>query len=314
VREITADALRARLDRSVELGRRAASGGKVATYIPELANCNPQHVAIAVCDVDGRLTTGGDADEAFTLQSVSKVFALARLLHAGDTDVFQHMSMEPSGDAFHSMVRLEEERGRPRNPLINAGAIVVSDRLPGKDAQARIEGLRSYLGRAHGKQASFEVNAAVFASERATGFRNRALANYMRHFGVVRDPDTAVDTYFRQCAITATVSELARAALFLANGGADPVTGTRCLSAEHNRWVLALMTLCGLYDEVGTFAVRVGLPAKSGVSGALLAVVPAHCVIACYGPALGPRGNSLAGVAMLELLSAELNLSIFDCL
>lgn len=304
--------LDANLTHALDQGRAAARDGRVATYIPELAKADAAHAAIAVHTVAGETAVAGDAECRFTLQSVAKVFALTCVLRAGRHDLFEHVSMEPSGDAFHSIVRLEEERGRPRNPLINAGAIVVSEHLPGRDPTARIAGLRDYLGDLTGSnRARFEIDEAVYASESETGFRNRALANYMKHFGVVDNPDAAVDTYFRQCSITATVAELARAGAFLANDGVEPETRSRVLNPADNRATLALMATCGLYDEVGSFAARVGVPAKSGVSGAILAIVPGRMAIASFGPALGAKGNSLAGMAMLESLAERIGLSVF---
>ena len=298
---------------ALELGRSAADTGEVARYIPELGRADPAWVALAVETVDGTRIAVGDTDVRFTLQSTSKVFSLAALLAQGDPELFDCVGREPSGDAFHSIVRLEEERGRPRNPFINAGAIVVSDRLAGADPERCVAGLRRWLRAAGGDGvATFAMDEAVYASECETGYRNRALAHYMRHHGTVRDPERAVDAYFRQCSLTADVSELARVATFLANGGVDPVTGRRILGEDDTRTVVALMTTCGLYDEVGRFAVDVGVPAKSGVSGAIVAVVPGHLAVACYGPALGPRGNSVAGVAMLRHLAGTLRLSLFD--
>ena len=298
---------------ALALGRSAATAGAPASYIPELAKADPGWVAIAVNTVDGHECVAGDRGIDFTLQSVSKVFALACQLRAGDTALWDRVQLEPSGDAFHSIVRLEEEQGRPRNPLINAGAIVVSSRLAGSDPAARIEAFREFLRDASGRGTSrFAMDEAVYRSECRTGFRNRALANYMKHFGVIDDPESAADTYFRQCSLTVNVAELARIGLFLANAGKDPITNTRLLGERDNRIINALMTTCGLYDEVGRFAVRVGIPAKSGVSGAVLGIVPGRMAIACFGPALGPLGNSLAGIAMLEVIVNGLNLSVFE--
>ncbi len=309
-RPITSDLL----DKVLTRGREAARDGRPASYIPELACADPAAVGIAVCAMDGQLLCAGDADAPFTMQSVSKVFALACVLRSHDQELWQHVSMEPSGDAFHSIVRLEEESGRPRNPLINAGAIVVSDRLYGDDPKARIDGFRQFLCAASGVALSedrFALNERVYLSECRTGFRNRALANYMRHYGVVSEPETAIDTYFRQCSLQVSAAELARLGLMFAGGGVDPVSGRRLLEAGASRKVVALMATCGLYDEVGRFAVEVGLPAKSGVSGAILAVDPGRYSIACFGPALGERGNSLAGMEMLRVLAGELGLSVF---
>ena len=300
---------------AVAEGRRDAVNGKVAQYIPQLALAEPAHVALAVCDVSGESYAAGDVDVVFTLQSVSKVFALAHVLNTQEDEraLFEKVSVEPSGDSFHSIVLLEQESGRPRNPLINAGAIVVSENMPGETAEQRIAGLQAFLWElADVRDDAFALDERVYLSEQSTGFRNRALANYMRHFGVIEEPDQAVDTYFRQCSLAANVQQVAQAGLFLANDGVVPATGKRILSSHQNQRVLALMATCGLYDECGSFAVNVGLPAKSGVSGVMLAIVPGRYSIACYAPALGPKGNSVAGMRMLQMLSNELGLSLFS--
>jgi glutaminase len=287
-----------------------ARGGKVADYIPELAKADPALVGIAVHKVDGEVCSAGDAHQPFTLQSISKVFALAALMRLrGRVAALDGMPCEPSGDAFHSIVRLEEEAGHPRNPLINAGAILVSSRLPGADAGEMAGTVGDLLTSVTG--ASLPIDAQVYASESATGYRNRALANYMQHFGLLQDAERACDAYFRQCSLSLDTVGLARAGLFLADGGRDPVSGMRVIEADCTRAILALMAMCGLYDQVGKFALNVGVPAKSGVSGGILAVVPGRMAIATYGPALGPKGNSVAGMAMLEFLSKELDLSLF---
>ena len=290
-------------------GREVAANGRVASYIPELARADPAQVGLALHELGGSPVLAGDAEQAFTLQSVSKALALACVSAAG-VDPYERMSAEPSGDSFHSIVRLEEEHGRPRNPLINAGAIIVSGLLPGATPNDKIGAFLQFLDRCSGG-ASYIIDDAVYQSERRTGYRNRALAHYMKHFGVLEDPDTAVDTYFRQCAVRVTAAQLARLSLFLANDGTDPLTGEQILSPDLNRQVLAVMMTCGLYDEVGRFALEVGLPAKSGVSGGILAIVPGRCSIASYAPALGPRGNSLAGMQMLRDLSEARDLSVF---
>jgi len=307
--ELATMRLQAVIDEARERGRRVAASGSVASYIPELAKADPAHCGLAVHTVAGEALQAGDAGKAFTMQSISKVFALACVQAAG-IDPYRDLASEPSGDAFHSIVKLEEERGRPRNPLINAGAILVSSLLPGASAMDKLEALLAFLARCAGG-ARFACDEAVYASECRTGYRNRALAHYMRHFGVLAAPDTAVDAYFRQCAVAVTAAGLARLALFLANDGADPLTGERILAPDTNRRILALMALCGLYDEVGAFATRVGLPAKSGVSGGILAVVPGRMSICAFGPALGERGNSVAAMAALAHLAEALELSVF---
>ena len=217
---------------------------------------------------------------------------------------------KPSGDAFHSIVRLEEERGRPRNPYINAGAICVTSRLPGETAEAKLEAFRDFLELAGGER--FPLDEAVYRSECRTGSRNRALAHYMEHWGVLDGADTAVDAYFRQCSLLVDARRLARVALFLANGGVDPLSGRRVVSAAHNRTLVALMTTCGLYDGVGAFAIDVGLPAKSGVSGGILALVPGEGALAAYGPALDEKGNSVGGRHALRVFAEQSRASLFD--
>jgi len=308
--EVLAERLPALLPEAQTLGQAEIPKGTVARYIPELAKADPAHLAIVVRTVDGERYEIGDTEVAFTFQSVSKVFALALLLRERGLDIFDSLSCEPSGDAFHSIVRLEEEQGRPRNPYINAGAILVSGALPGDDPTAKINRLQSFLADICDAE-PFPLDEAVFRSESATGFRNRALANYMQHFGRIADAKAAAETYFRQCSLSLTARQLARLGLFLASSGVDPISGQQVISPECNRTAVALMATCGLYDEVGQFAISVGLPAKSGVSGAILAVVPGRMTIATYSPALGPKGNSVAGLKVLQFLSDELGLSLF---
>ncbi len=301
--------MQALLEEVLAAGRERAPSGEVAHYIPELARVDPALVALVAQPLDGEAAAVGDCDQPFTLQSVSKPFALACVQAAG-VDPYTRMTAEPSGDAFHSIMRLEEERGRPRNPLINAGAIAVSGLLPGATANEKIAGFLAFLGRCGAPGGV--IDDAVYQSERRTGYRNRALANYMKHFGILDDPELAVDAYFRQCATRVTARSLARIGLFLANDGCDPLSGERVVDAATCRRLLAVMSTCGLYDEVGRFALEVGLPAKSGVSGAILAIVPGRMSLVAYGPALGPRGNSVAGMCMLRLLSERLDLSLYS--
>lgn len=298
------------LEEACARARETVTGGKVAAYIPELAKADPALVGIALHAVDGETYHAGDAAQPFTLQSISKVFALAELMRlTGPAAALDGMPCEPSGDAFHSIVRLEEEAGHPRNPLINAGAILVSSRLPGRDSKDMAGAVGDLLSAVLG--APVVADEHVYASESATGYRNRALANYMQHFGLLQDAERACEAYFAQCALSLDAVGLARAGLFLANGGTDPISGTCVIDRDCTRSILALMTMSGLYDQVGSFALSVGIPAKSAVSGGILAIVPGRMAIATYGPALGPKGNSVAGLAMLEFLSRELDLSLF---
>ena len=302
--------LQAIVDAAHRAGAAQCGKGRVATYIPALAEADPGQFGLAIRTVDGAAAEAGDVGQPFTFQSVSKVFALCHALARRGEAVFDRMSVEPSGDAFHSIVRLEEEQGRPRNPYINAGAIMVSGMLPGDTPDDMAGSLQAFLSDIC-DGAPFPVDEAVYRSESATGYRNRALANFMKHHALIEDPRRAVETYFRQCSITLTARRLARLGLFLANRGVDPVTGGRVIEANANRTAVALMAMCGLYDEVGRFAVTVGVPAKSGVSGAILAVVPGRMSIAAFGPALGPKGNSVAGLTALAHLSDALGLSLW---
>jgi glutaminase len=303
------DNLQTLLDEACDRAASAVGSGRVADYIPELAKADPTTVGIAVHTTDGTTVSARNASQPFTLQSASKVFALACLMTTEAATALDDMPCEPSGDAFHSIVRLEEERGHPRNPFINAGAILVSSRLPGETAAQKFGAVSAFLSAA--LKTDVAIDMRVYESESATGYRNRALANYMQHFGVLQNADVACDAYFRQCSLSLEARSLARAGLFLANRGVDPLDGREVISPASNRSILALMTTCGLYDQVGEFALKVGLPAKSAVSGAMLAIVPGKMSIATYGPALGPKGNSIAGMVMLEFLSKELRLSLF---
>lgn len=294
-------------------GRAKCPKGKVASYIPELALVDPGLFGLAVHTIDGFSAGAGDSDVLFTLQSSSKVFSLAAVLENRGDEVFRNMQIEPSGDSFFSIVKLEEEHGRPRNPYINAGAILTSSTLPGRTADDKIGHFREFLARASGlKVEDFPVNEAVYLSEARTGHRNRALAEIMRHHGVIGDVEVAVETYFRQCAVQASARSLARLGLFLANGGLDPLTRLRIITRANNHGVVALMATCGMYDEVGSHAIEVGLPSKSAVSGAVLAVVPGMMTIAGYGPALGAKGNSIGAMKAMSVLSRSLDLSIFN--
>ncbi len=290
---------------------RVTGDGRAAQYIPELAKADPGLLGIAVHPLDDEPVLAGDVDVPFTLQSVSKVLALALVLRLENDTWLDGLAVEPSGDAFHSIVRLEEEAGRPRNPLINAGAIAVTSRLPGATSRQKSRAFTEYLRELDARPA-YRLDRDVYRSEARTGARNRALAHFMNHHGLVDDPDVAVDAYFRQCATTISARELSGAALFLAGRGTDPRSGRSFLAREQTRSVLAIMAMCGLYDEVGRFAVRVGLPAKSGVSGCILAVVPGSMTIAVFSPGLGAEGNSVAGMRALEVLSNDLELSLFD--
>lgn len=285
--------------------------GRVADYIPELAKVSPDHFGIAVITADGTEHVAGDSDTAFSVQSVSKVFALVEALNICGERVWDRVGKEPSGSAFNSIIQLELEQGRPRNPFINAGAIAVTDLIARGSNNAIADILR--LIRDLAGDDSIAIDAAVAYSEGATGFRNAALANYMRSFGTIDGPvGTTLDAYFHQCAIAMSCRQLARAGRFLAHGGVDPASGKIVASSERARRINALMLTCGHYDASGEFAFRVGLPAKSGVGGGILAIAPGRASIAVWSPGLSPQGNSLLGTAALEELAHSMGWSVFN--
>jgi len=283
--------------------------GKVADYIPELAKADPRRFGIAIATVDGQVYEVGDTRHGFTIQSVSKPLVYgAALEDRGTARVMQAIGVEPSGEAFNS-ISLEAGTGRPLNPMINAGAIAAAGLIAGAapaDRLARVLGVIStYAGR------PLAIDDAVFESERSTGHRNRAIGHLLRNYDIIEgDPEPALDLYFRQCSVLLDCRDLALVGATLANGGVNPVTGQRAVAAEHIRAILSVMTTCGVYDFTGEWVYRVGMPAKSGVGGGIVAVLPGQLGIAVYSPALDERGNSVRGVKVFEALSAELGLHV----
>jgi glutaminase len=287
-----------------ELGR----AGQVASYIPALARVPAAQLGIALRTCDGQEAHAGDGTTSFSIQSISKLFTLALGMRELGEALWERIGREPSGNAFNSLVQLESEQGLPRNPFINAGAIAVTDRLVSVlDAKAEMLALLSSLC---GEAVSFDEEVA--ASEAATGFRNVALANFMKSFGRI-DNDVAhvLDAYVHSCAIRMSCMQLARAAGFLCRDGAHPFTGKQLLTERQARRINALMLTCGTYDAAGEFAFRIGLPCKSGVGGGIVAVVPDRLTLCVWSPALEPSGNSLLGMKALELFTARTGLSVF---
>ncbi len=281
--------------------------GEVARYIPELAKADPAHFGIAIATVDGRVYEVGDTRQPFTIQSISKplVYGVA-LEDRGMARVQQAVGVEPSGEAFNS-ISLEPGTGRPMNPMINAGAIATSSLVAGATREARLArvlgAMTAYAGR------PLEIDEAVFASERDTGHRNRAIGHMLRNYDIVSDdPDAALDLYFRQCSVRVDCRDLALMAATLANGGVQPVTGQRAVAAEFVGPILSVMATCGVYDFTGEWIYRVGLPAKSGVGGGILAVLPGQLGIGVFSPPLDERGNSVRGVKACEAISRDLGL------
>lgn len=286
--------------------------GAVASYIPQLGIIDPGKFGIAVAMGDGRMFAAGDADEAFSIQSVSKVFTLTLALGKVGDALWKRVGREPSGNPFNSIVQLEMEHGIPRNPFINAGAIVVSDVLLAghqpREAIAEIMRFVQFLA----DDDSVYIDRDVAASERATGFRNMALANYMRSFGNLNhDAELALGVYFHHCAIAMNCRQLAHAARFLAFDGKNPLTGHSVVSRERSRRINALMLTCGHYDGSGDFAFRVGIPGKSGVGGGIIGIVPGIASLAVWSPGLNRNGNSQLGSIALEKLARTMNWSVF---
>ncbi|MFC6494499.1 glutaminase [Ancylobacter dichloromethanicus] len=286
--------------------------GEVASYIPELARVDAGAFGIAVVDGEGRTVVGGDADVPFSIQSISKVFTLTLALGKIGDRLWRRVGREPSGSPFNSIVQLENEHGIPRNPFINAGAIAVTDVILSghqpRDTLGEILRFLQFLA----EDPAIGIDEAVAASEQRTGFRNRALANYMKSFGVLENPvDFTLGVYFHHCAIAMSCRQLAMAGRFLAHCGRNPATGFSVVSPERARRINAIMLTCGHYDGSGEFAYRVGLPGKSGVGGGILAVAPGKASIAVWSPGLDASGNSHLGRIALEKLTQRLGWSIF---
>lgn len=292
--------------------RDAVHRGTVASYIPELAHVDPAQFGIAICMEGGEEYLGGDALTGFSIQSISKVFSLTLALGKVGDQLWKRVGREPSGNKFNSIVQLEHEEGIPRNPFINAGAIVVTDvNLAGHQPRETIGEMVRFLRYVSGDD-SIAIDEGVAQSEMDTGYRNVALANYMRAFGNITHPaELVLGTYFHQCAIEMNCLQLARAGRFLMLDGRHP-DGGRVISARRARRINALMLTCGHYDASGDFAFRVGIPGKSGVGGGILAIVPGIASITVWSPGLNASGNSQLGTSALERLSDATGWSIFS--
>ncbi len=296
------DALHARL--------KSLDDGKVATYIPELARADPRRFGICIATVDGHVYEVGDTRHEFTIQSISKAITYGLALEDnGVAAVLAKVDVEPSGEAFNS-ISLHPVSGRPRNPMINAGAIATCGTLHGTDPAHRLERLLRTYERYIGRRPP--IDEKVYLSERETGHRNRALAHLMFGFGILEDePERVLDLYFQQCSILVNCRDLALIGACLANGGINPETGEVALHRDHVSKVLSVMSSCGMYDSSGAWVYNVGMPAKSGVAGGIVAVLPGQIGIGVYSPALDDRGNSVRGIAVCEALSRDFNLHLF---
>jgi glutaminase len=294
--------------------RKYTSEGNVASYIPELMKSDPSKLGITIVNCDGRKICAGDYDFKFTIQSVSKpIVLMLALMEYGEERVFSKVGKEPTGDPFNSLRRLETftECKKPFNPMINAGAIAITSLFEGKDNEERLNKVLDFIKKLTGNP-NIAVNEDVYLSEKRTGHKNRAMAHYLKDLGVIEgDAEEVVDLYFKHCSIEATAEDLANIASVLACGGKNINTGEVLIPKRVTRIVNTLMTTCGMYDESGEFAVDVGFPSKSGVGGGIISAVPGKMGIAVYGPALDKKGNSYAGVKLLELISNEFKLSIY---
>ncbi|WP_417831012.1 glutaminase [Terasakiella sp.] len=282
--------------------------GSVADYIPELARVDPNQFALSICFSDGRQISTGNYTTKFSIQSISKVFTLAIALGRLGDKLWQRVRKEPSGNPFNSIIQLETEKGIPRNPFINAGAIVTSDSiLSGSTPKEALAEILMFV-RAAASDDDIYINEAVAKSENQTGHRNYSLAHFMKSMGnIENDCDCTLGTYFHQCAIEMSCEQLARAGRFL-SGGTDK---HHMIDKQRVRSINSLMMTCGHYDGSGEFAYRVGIPGKSGVGGGILAIVPNQASIAVWSPGLDSCGNSLLGTQALEDLSTHYNWSVF---
>ncbi len=284
--------------------------GSLADYIPELAKVNPQQFGMALMTTSGELYTVGDAETPFSIQSISKLFTLTLAKKYDEDTLWTRVGREPSGTAFNSLVQLEYENGKPRNPFINAGALVVTDLILARFGDAKssiLHQIRSWAG-----EGNIHFNLSVAASEASVGYRNKALAYFIKSFGnISQDVEAVLDAYFHHCAIEMSCVQLVKAGLFLANSGSSLFQSERILDYRQTKYINSLLLTCGTYDAVGDFAYRVGLPAKSGVGGGILAIMPGQFSVAVWSPGLNSVGNSLLGTEALSLLTTKTRISIF---
>lgn len=284
--------------------------GKVADYIPPLAKVSADKYAISVCTVDGQKFNIGDYTEKFSIQSISKVLTLSMLAPMVGDEIWQCVGKEPSGSPFNSLVQLEYEKGIPRNPFINAGALVITDKLLERVPDFGDELLRYVRALAGSDDICY--NDEVSQSEYFTGERNKALAHLMKSFGNFKGKVSKVfRAYCNQCSIEMSTLQLAQAFLFLANNGINPLNGEEVVCYRDAKRINALMLTCGFYDESGDFAYRVGMPGKSGVGGGIVAVIPGKLSIAVWSPELNRFGNSCRGISTLADFTTELGISVF---
>jgi glutaminase len=292
--------------------KQMAPSGEVASYIPELKKVNAEKFGAYLTAMDTNEGYGvGDCNERFSLQSISKVFSLSLAFSLEGDQLWKRVGIEPSGSAFNSLVQLEHEKGIPRNPFINAGAIVVADILISNLKEKTKEVFLNFVRKISGNP-SINYNPKMIASEKTAGFRNAALVNFMKSFGNIKnDIEEVIDFYYHICSIEMTCAELSRTFVLFANHGKLITTGEEIISISKSKRINAVMQTCGFYDEAGDFSFRVGLPGKSGIGGGIVAIHPGKYSIAVWSPRLNPKGNSFYGVELLERLTTKLGVSIF---
>ena len=290
---------------------RALNSGEVATYIPELAKADPEWFGICLVTSSGHVYESGHTRQTFTIQSISKPFVYGLALEDNSrVDVLKKVGVEPTGDAFNA-ISLEAGTGRPRNPMINAGAIASAGLVAGRTLESRWKRVLDMMSVFAGEP--LVMNETVYRSESETGHRNRAIGHMLRNFGILsEDPDPVVDQYFRQCSVSVTCRNLAVMAATLANRGINPLTHKRAIRGEYVESVLGVMGSCGMYDYAGEWLYRVGMPAKSGVAGGVIAVLPGQLGIGVFSPRLDARGNSVRGLAVCDDLSRDFDLHLFN--
>lgn len=301
------------LDEAIRYALLYIHEGKTASYIPELGKIDPNQLGVAIVNLEGSQWHSGAYNIAFTMQSISKIAALMlAIMDRGEQYVFNKVGMEPTGDPFNSIIKLETMKtAKPLNPMINAGAIAVDSLILGVNTEDKLSRLISFIRKlCHNDKIWF--NEEVYKSENATGYRNRALGNFMKDAGIIEgEVEEVLQLYFKQCAIEVNAIDLAMMGAVLAGDGKSPVTGELLIPKGVARLVKTFMVTCGMYDASGEFAVRVGLPSKSGVGGGIVATVPGKMGIGIFGPALDNKGNSAGGIKILEYISSKLDLSIF---
>lgn len=293
--------------------KKCAEHGKVADYIPALAKADPNDLAIAIHYPDGSCVSAGEIGRKITLQSISKVISLALvLMDRGSEYVFERVGMEPTGDPFNSIIKLETlDSSRPLNPMINAGALAVTHMIKGDTVEERFGRLLGFVRDLAGDP-EVDYSREVARSEFETSHLNRALGYFLKQNGVIEeDIEQLMDLYTRQCSIEMNCLDLARIGIVFAMDGRDPLTGRQLMPKDVARICKTFMVTCGMYNASGEFAIKIGIPAKSGVSGGILGAVPGKAGIGIFGPALDDKGNSIAGIKLLELLSKNYKLSMF---